>query len=156
MDEDQTSDEQEQDDYDNRNDVIVKMEPVVEYVQAKSLPPLKNSKRLKRTIRRKVFRDPNPAPTSTNTNQIDSKLLEMLRLLRKSSEISKKKDECDSFGEYIAVSLRKHDERTQSMIKQAINNILFEQEMKKYSAGQYVVISDENPLVLGESETVTS
>lgn len=66
--------------------------------------------------------------------------------------MTRKKDECDSFGEYIADSLRKHDERTQSMIKQAINNILFEQEMKKYSASQYVVISgiDENPLILGD------
>lgn len=72
----------------------------------------------------------------------------MLRLLRKSSETTKKNDECDSFGEYIAISLRKHDERTQSMIKQAINNILFEQEMKKYSAGQYVNITDDNPLVI--------
>lgn len=41
------------------------------------------------------------------------------------------------------------------MIKQAINNILFEQEMKKYSVGQYaVVISgvDENPLILGDDK----
>lgn len=63
----------------------------------------------------------------------------------------KNKDECDSFGEYIAVSLRKHDERTRSMIKQAINNILFEQEMKKYNAGNYTVIYtavDENPLIV--------
>lgn len=73
------------------------------------------------------------------------------RNLNRRQNFYKKKDECDSFGEYIAMSLRKHDERTRSMIKQAINNILFEQEMKKYNASssQYVVIStvDENPLV---------
>lgn len=73
----------------------------------------------------------------------------MIKLLRK-TENCKKKDECDTFGEYIASSLRKHDDRTQSMIKQAINNILFEQEMKKYNtSGTYaVIISDpiENPL----------
>ncbi|XP_045775054.1 uncharacterized protein LOC123873976 [Maniola jurtina] len=71
------------------------------------------------------------------------KLLEI-----KQSKISK--DECDSFGEYISISLRKHDERTRSMIKQAINNILFEQEMKKYNTGQYTVIyagADVNPLI---------
>ncbi|CAF4927956.1 unnamed protein product [Pieris macdunnoughi] len=62
----------------------------------------------------------------------------------------KGKDECDSFGEYIAVSLRKHDERTRSMIKQAINNILFEQEMKKYNSSSYVV--EKNPLIIGDSD----
>lgn len=77
-----------------------------------------------------------------------------MKLLKK-SDISKKKDECDTFGEYIAMSLRKHDEWTQSMIKQAINNILFEQEMKKYngSNGQFTVVVssvDENTLMDGD------
>ncbi|XP_022123747.1 uncharacterized protein LOC110999135 isoform X2 [Pieris rapae] len=63
---------------------------------------------------------------------------------------TKGKDECDSFGEYIAVSLRKHDERTRSMIKQAINNILFEQEMKKYNSTSFVV--EKNPLIIGDSD----
>ncbi|XP_047521956.1 uncharacterized protein LOC125060885 isoform X2 [Pieris napi] len=62
----------------------------------------------------------------------------------------KGKDECDSFGEYIAVSLRKHDERTRSMIKQAINNILFEQEMKKYNSSSFLV--EKNPLIIGDSD----
>lgn len=89
------------------------------------------------------------------TRQLDIKLIEALKLLKR-SELSKRKDECDTFGEYIATSLRKHDDRTQSMIKQAINNILFEQEMKKYSSGQYTVVltgMEENPLVLGDQET---
>ncbi|CAH0694400.1 unnamed protein product [Spodoptera exigua] len=60
---------------------------------------------------------------------LDSKLQEALKILKK-SDLSRKKDECDTFGEYIAISLRKHDERTQSMIKQAINNILFEQGLR--------------------------
>uniref|UniRef100_A0A2H1VG92 SFRICE_008632 n=1 Tax=Spodoptera frugiperda TaxID=7108 RepID=A0A2H1VG92_SPOFR len=85
----------------------------------------------------------------TDHDSLDDKLVETLKLLKK-SELSRKKDECDSFGEYIAMSLRKHDERTQSMIKQAINNILFEQEMRLYSGGQYTVLltgPEENPLV---------
>ncbi|VVC96563.1 unnamed protein product [Leptidea sinapis] len=66
---------------------------------------------------------------------------------------SKLKDECDSFGEYIAVSLRKHDERSRSMIKQAINNIMFEQEMKKYNNSYTVVMTEvENPLDIEETE----
>lgn len=92
---------------------------------------------------------------NAHRSQLDSRLVEALKLLKK-SEQSRKKDECDSFGEYIATSLRKHDERTQSMIKQAINNILFEQEMKKYSAGQYTVVLtgvEENPLILGDHES---
>ncbi|CAH2240270.1 jg2282 [Pararge aegeria aegeria] len=77
-------------------------------------------------------------------NTIESKLL-------KRTKLYKKKDECDSFGEYIAIALRKHDDKTKSMIKQAINNILFEQEMKKYNSGQYAVIYtgvEENPLIV--------
>ncbi|XP_053610573.1 uncharacterized protein LOC128675291 [Plodia interpunctella] len=91
-------------------------------------------------------------PITANSNKLDSKILETLKLI-KSSNLTKKKDECDSFGEYIANSLRKHDERTQSMIKQAINNILFEQEMKKYGPGPYEVLmtAEENPLILEDS-----
>ncbi|KAH9631120.1 hypothetical protein HF086_008622 [Spodoptera exigua] len=83
---------------------------------------------------------------------LDSKLQEALKILKK-SDLSRKKDECDTFGEYIAISLRKHDERTQSMIKQAINNILFKQGLRMYSAGQYTVVltgDDEKPLVCEE------
>ncbi|XP_023950105.1 uncharacterized protein LOC112054521 [Bicyclus anynana] len=75
------------------------------------------------------------------------------RKMLKRSKFYKKKDECDSFGEYIAMSLRKHDDRTRSMIKQAINNILFEQEMKKYNSGHYAVIyTDENPLIVPDDK----
>jgi hypothetical protein len=108
-------------------------------------------KRLKINTRPRIIK--RPITREVSTSQLDSRLLEALKLLRR-SDLSRKKDECDSFGEYIAVSLRKHDERTQSMIKQAINNILFEQEMKKYNATQYVVIPgmDENPLTLSDTE----
>lgn len=65
---------------------------------------------------------------------VDSRILEVQRMMKKDSLI--KKDDCDTYVEYIASTLRKHDNKTQCMIKQAINNILFEQEMNKY----------ENPL----------
>lgn len=65
---------------------------------------------------------------------VDSRILEVQRMMKKDSLI--KKDDCDTYGEYIASTLRKQDNKTQCMIKQAINNILFEQEMNKY----------ENPL----------
>ncbi|KAJ2945356.1 hypothetical protein O0L34_g155 [Tuta absoluta] len=105
--------------------------------------------RLTRPVRRRVVKDAHLASASST---LDGRLSEALKLLRR-SDLTRRKDECDSFGEYIADSLRKHDDRTQSMIKQAINNILFEQEMKKYTTNQqYVVISglDENPLILGD------
>lgn len=119
--------------------VMIKEEP--EFVE-QTLPKIRyicSKPRLTRVLKRNV------ANESHRPRVLERKMF-------KRSEFFKKKDECDSFGEYIAMSLRKHDERTQSMIKQAINNILFEQEMKKYNAGQYVVIStvDENPLIIGD------
>lgn len=158
----QTSEDDDDEDDDDRGEqeILIKQEPSIEtYCMEQEAPrehndrendvkqpPLKRYRLNRPLLKRKIVKE--------NTS-LDSRLLETLRLLRK-SDLSKKKDECDSFGEYIAVSLRKHDERTQSMIKQAINNILFEQEMKKYSAGHYTVVLegvDENPLVLsGEHE----
>ncbi|CAG9134771.1 unnamed protein product [Plutella xylostella] len=102
--------------------------------------------RLMRNIKRK-----NTAAPSQGSLAAANSTTDLIRILKR-SELLKKKDECDSFGEYIANSLRKHGERTRSMIKHAINNIIFEQEMKKYS-GQYDVSivsgdDDENPLIL--------
>lgn len=122
-------------------EVLIKQEPTPEAAPPKKITIFANMKHNRRLTRLKRLPAQKEANQSTHT---DSKLIEMLRLLKK-SDISKKKDECDSFGEYIATSLRKHDDRTQSMIKQAINNILFEQEMKKYT-NYSVVISPENPL----------
>lgn len=159
MEREQTSedDDDDEDDEDRgEQEVLIKQEPSIEtYDMDEDAPrdnrnndvkqPLKRYRLNRPLVKRKLIKE---------NNSLDSRLLETLRLLRK-SDLSRKKDECDSFGEYIAVSLRKHDERTQSMIKQAINNILFEQEMKKYSTGHYTVVLqgvDENPLVLGDQE----
>lgn len=152
------------DDEDNNHreerEVMIKQEPVMETYcigepepepkrrpeRPKLRSPVKKYKLSKQPLKRKIVPKEN--------DSLDSRLLETLKLLRK-SDLSRKKDECDSFGDYIAVSLRKHDERTRSMIKQAINNILFEQEMKKYSSNQYTVVLsgvDENPLVIGDGE----
>lgn len=135
----------------------IKEEPVADVYAKDKRKTIKRTRLIKTSARpskpllkRRIVKE----KENSCTTSLDNRLLETLKLLRK-SDLSKKKDECDSFGEYIAISLRKHDERTQSMIKQAINNILFEQEMKKYSTGQYtVVISgiDENPLVLGDDK----
>lgn len=128
-----------------QEEVIIKMEPEFQRPKKRFRLTQTHKPRLTKTKVKRVVKD---------SSNLDSKVLETLSLLRR-SDLTRKKDECDSFGEYIAISLRKHDERTQSMIKQAINNILFEQEMKKYSVGQYaVVISgvDENPLILGDDK----
>ncbi|KAJ8712026.1 hypothetical protein PYW07_004868 [Mythimna separata] len=144
-------------------EIMIKQEPVIETYcitteashnrepprrpeRPKPRTPVKKYKLTRPLLKRKLVVKENES--------LDSRLLETLKLLRK-SDLSRKKDECDSFGDYIAISLRKHDERTRSMIKQAINNILFEQEMKKYSNNQYTVVLsevDENPLVLGDSD----
>ncbi|XP_046969332.1 uncharacterized protein LOC124536782 [Vanessa cardui] len=142
-------DEESDDEYEANGDespvhIVIKEEqesiertpPKIKYVCSKP--------RLTRVIKRRIVKD--------NTLADRNKFLE--RKLYKRSNLYKKKDECDSFGEYIAISLRKHDERTRSMIKQAINNILFEQEMKKYNnSAQYAVVisnMDENPLIIGD------
>ncbi|CAH2043027.1 unnamed protein product, partial [Iphiclides podalirius] len=130
-------------------EVIVKSEPAVEYPRPRAKREVRcvgRKARVHKVVKRRVVKD----------NDDDrARLIETIRLLRR-SDLLKKKDECDSFGEYIADSLRKHDDRTQSMIKQAINNILFEQEMKRYSSNQYAVVipsMDENPLILGDTES---
>lgn len=127
-------------------DVHIKTEPAVEDTRTRREIKYIRKPRVTKVVKRRIVKD----------NDDDrARLIETIRLLRR-SDLLKKKDECDSFGEYIADSLRKHDERTQSMIKQAINNILFEQEMKKYSSSQYAIMippMDENPLILGDTET---
>lgn len=56
-----------------------------------------------------------------------------------------RRDDCDTYGEYIAATLRKHDNQTQCLIKQAINRILFEQEMSQYASPPDVQILSEQP-----------
>ncbi|XP_030025718.1 uncharacterized protein LOC115444187 isoform X1 [Manduca sexta] len=150
----ESNDSSSDDDNEEEQPVLVKVEPEIVQPRPKRrfIPPptSPNLSRQPKPLKRRLLKEP-----TKPTSDLDSKLLEALKLLKR-SELSRKKDECDSFGEYIATSLRKHDERTQSMIKQAINNILFEQEMKKYSGGQYTVVltnMEENPLVLGDHET---
>lgn len=141
--------EEEQDTYDNvvQEEILIKQEPSLEAKLRRKFrePPMVPHSRppIIKPVKKKVEKE--------MSNKLDDKLLEMLKLLRR-SDLSKKKDECDSFGEYIADSLRKHDDKTQCMIKQAINNILFEQEMKKYNSSSTLTLVlnglDENPLKL--------
>lgn len=134
-----------------QEEIIIKTEPIAEYTKVKAKHESKHTTRkprLKKVLKRRIIKNHN--------DEDKNRIIDTIRLLRR-SDLLKKKDECDSFGEYIADSLRKHDERTQSMIKQAINNILFEQEMKKYSTNQYTVVIpgiDENPLILTEENGV--
>ncbi|XP_068617795.1 uncharacterized protein [Battus philenor] len=127
-------------------DVVIKTEPTVDYPKIRAKREVKyatcRKPRRAKVLKRRAVKE--------NYGEEDrSRLIETLRSLRR-SDLLKKKDECDSFGEYIAESLRKHDQRTRSMIKQAINNILFEQEMKKYSGSHFpsAAAGDENPLTL--------
>lgn len=120
-------------------EVMIKHEPKTQkFTHRKFVDTASHGKKkLTRTLKRK----PRRQNTQTNVQQemyskvyVDSRILEVQRMMKKDSLI--KKDDCDTYGEYIASTLRKHDNKTQCMIKQAINNILFEQEMNKY----------ENPL----------
>ncbi|XP_048480504.1 uncharacterized protein LOC105387752 isoform X3 [Plutella xylostella] len=155
---DNQEDDEEQTEYldipadDMHEEVIIKQEdqPKKRTVYTTSVgrikPEYNQRLRLMRNIKRK-----NTAAPSQGSLAAANSTTDLIRILKR-SELLKKKDECDSFGEYIANSLRKHGERTRSMIKHAINNIIFEQEMKKYS-GQYDVSivsgdDDENPLIL--------
>lgn len=136
-------------------EVLIKQEPIqVQYKQRARAPAKTHKPRITRPLKRRVVKEHHSTNSFVN-NVLDSRLAEAVRLLRK-SEMTRKMDECDSFAKYIADSLRKHDDRTQSMIKQAINNILFEQEMKKYSSNQqYAVVLagiDENPLILSDQD----
>lgn len=134
----ESTEESEDDNRESPIDIIIKEEPQLEEQTLPKIQNVNSKPRLTRVLKRKLVIEPE-----------EPSILE--RKLYRRQNFCKKKDECDSFGEYIAMSLRKHNERTRSMIKQAINNILFEQEMKKYnvSSSQYVVIStvDGNPLV---------
>lgn len=144
-----SAEEEDADEDAESQDVHIKSEPAAEYPRTRARREIKyitRKPRVTKVVKRRMVKE---------NDEDRARLIETIRLLRR-SDLLKKKDECDSFGEYIADSLRKHDERTQSMIKQAINNILFEQEMKKYSCNQYAMVipaMDENPLILGDTET---
>lgn len=136
-------------------EVLIKQEPIhLQYKRRVKTPAKTHKPRITRPLKRKIVKEENSS-SSYVSDVLDSRLAEAVKLLRR-SEMTRKMDECDSFAKYIADSLRKHDDRTQSMIKQAINNILFEQEMKKYSSNQqYAVVLagiDENPLILSDQD----
>ncbi|XP_059057765.1 uncharacterized protein LOC131851297 [Achroia grisella] len=148
---DETSNDNDHEIDDIHEEITIKEEPVIQAYKPKTYK-YSNSNSMSRST--KVLKRRPVREVPNTSNRMDSKILETLRLIKKTG-LSRKKDECDSFGEYIADSLRKHDDRTQSMIKQAINNILFEQEMKKFSTNQYEVVItgiDENPLILGDTD----
>ncbi|CAH0694398.1 unnamed protein product [Spodoptera exigua] len=152
--EEEEVEEEEEQTEDREQQVIIKQEPSTSETSEKqpSAPAQPRKRGRRKMFPRSKLTQPMKRKQLRGHDALDNKLLEALKILKK-SDLSRKKDECDSFGEYIAISLRKHDERTQSMIKQAINNILFEQEMRMYSAGQYTVVltgDDENPLVCEE------
>ncbi|KAH9631125.1 hypothetical protein HF086_008627 [Spodoptera exigua] len=152
--EEEEVEEEEEQTEDREQQVIIKQEPSTSETSEKqpSAPAQPRKRGRRKMFPRSKLTQPMKRKQLRGHDALDNKLLEALKILKK-SDLSRKKDECDSFGEYIAISLRKHDERTQSMIKQAINNILFEQEMRMYSVGQYTVVltgDDENPLVCEE------
>lgn len=150
MPEEDYEDELAQSDY--HEQIIIKQEPEQTiFIKDRSPVQQRNTKhskpRLTRTVKKK-FAQPK---TAYNHSSNDTKILDAIRSLKR-VDYKKKRDECDIFGEYIANSLRKHDDRTRSMIKHAINNILFEQEMKRYTTTHYEINMDnENPLILPET-----
>ncbi|XP_067008993.2 uncharacterized protein [Anabrus simplex] len=58
----------------------------------------------------------------------DTRTQEVLNVLRSPSP----KDECSTFGEHIAMKMRKFDEKLRAVVMHRINNIVFEAEMQHY------------------------
>ncbi|KAF5285486.1 hypothetical protein FQR65_LT13231 [Abscondita terminalis] len=53
-------------------------------------------------------------------------------------EVDTQSDECSIFGEYIATKLRKHDDRTRTILQHRIHNILFQAEMDQFSMSESI------------------
>jgi hypothetical protein len=76
----------------------------------------------------------NPQKTQPPENSADIMLAEALECLQKSSnDIT---DPYFSFGRHIANELRKYDPHTLACVKNAINNIIFEADIGKYTPQQ--------------------
>lgn len=76
----------------------------------------------------------NPKKTQPQEDSADIMLAEALEYLQKSStDIN---DPYSSFGRHISNELRKYDSHTLAYVKNAINNIIFEADLGKYTQQQ--------------------
>lgn len=83
---------------------------------------------------RKKKKRQNPKKTQPQEDSADIMLAEALECLQKSStDIT---DPYLSFGRHIANELRKYDPHTLACVKNAINNIIFEADIGKYTQQQ--------------------
>ncbi|CAK1550310.1 unnamed protein product [Leptosia nina] len=142
------NEEEDDQDAEQENSSFTSTEFVQDEIEIKNEPEVHSPPKKVRMFRKRPLRTIRHIKRPKITR--DRSVTDAVKIIKASSP-AKRKDECDSFGEYIAVSLRKHDERTRSMIKQAINNILFEQEMKKYNSS-VIVEMETNPLIIGDGD----
>lgn len=77
-------------------------------------------------------RDTSPLPSNFNEflDDDDSKLTMAINLLKKSAGMAS--DSLTSFGIHIANEIRKFDKKTQTHVKFAISNIIYQAELGKY------------------------
>lgn len=93
--------------------------------EASMPPPSEHARKKKRN---------NPKKTQPQEDSADIMLAEALEFLQKSStDIT---DPYSSFGRHIANELRKYDPHTLAYVKNAINNIIFEADIGKYTQQQ--------------------
>lgn len=114
-------------------DVIVKDEPDLDTEGNNLTPAIKYRNRARLTRR---------APVSNSKLDLGTQTSKIM--VSNPYQTIDDKEENEIFGEYVVEALKKHDKRTQCLIKHAITNILFEQEMKTYHVNE----DNDNPLKL--------
>lgn len=84
--------------------------------------------------RKKARRDPKSASAGAQ-GENNAMLLQAFDILKSSATIPT--DPYFTYGQHIANELRKYDPNTLAHVKQAINNVIFEADMGKFSYGYY-------------------
>lgn len=90
---------------------------------------------------KKVFRSPKKILQKRKATE-DPRIDEAFGILKKCASGSQVKDDCTTFGEYMASKLRKLDDHHRALAEHKINNILFEVQMQQLSAQKH---SSQNP-----------
>ncbi|KAF5293884.1 hypothetical protein FQA39_LY13589 [Lamprigera yunnana] len=101
-------------------------------------------------VKKKQFASPKQIPRNKKLKTAeDPRVQESYHILK--AVANRKKDRFDVFSEYVSARLRTLDERSSLCAEKAINDILFDAEMGKYSGS-----STANPMLPGFSSTSRS